>query len=492
MLLSLAGGAALFLAFPPYGLWPLALFGYVPVVVAQFRVLPARISSLATGSAIGLWLGVYMGPVFEPMGGIAVWIPLLIAAVVVVLDIGQREFHDKTRYHLFVIAGVATWSGFEMIRLLIPFMGSWAFIAYPFHEQAWLLQPVSVLGSIAMGAVVVALNYSLALASIRWLDDRVRFDRHVVLVPARFSRRWLVGSGSAAAAWIAWSLILFLSPGTQETITVAAIQPEAAPIVSANAGDNAAAERLYEQMIDQTRSAARDGAQLVVWPEGSLSWDPQVDDRLELGQLARDEGIHLALGYVVYLERGFRNESTIIDPSGAFLGVFGKDHPVVLSGETSLSRGTYPVFESDIAVLGTIICFDLDFTDTARKISTQGAQVIAVPSNDWPGIATKHYTHVVFRAVENGVPMIKADGGFDSVIVDGNGRIAAKAVFPQGGAATLVAEVPLGSGTPTLYARTGDWVGWLFLAILAVLTLGAPLIVRRYAPRNQGPHAGSS
>jgi apolipoprotein N-acyltransferase len=36
-----------------------------------------------------------------------------------------------------------------------------------------------------------------------------------------------------------------------------------------------------------------------------------------------------------------------------------------------------------IEMIRIFICCDLDFTDTARKLARQGAQLIAVPSNDW-------------------------------------------------------------------------------------------------------------
>ncbi|MFQ6059530.1 MAG: hypothetical protein ACE5MB_11700 [Anaerolineae bacterium] len=35
----------------------------------------------------------------------------------------------------------------------------------------------------------------------------------------------------------------------------------------------------------------------------------------------------------------------------------------------------------------------LDFTDTARRVARKGAQLIAVPSFDWPAVAAKHYSH---------------------------------------------------------------------------------------------------
>jgi len=260
---------------------------------------------------------------------------------------------------------------------------------------------------------------------------------------------------------VAASLMLLNLPLGTETVDVAAIQPTVSTAANAMKDNDELVQQTLERMKTQIREA---GAQFVVWPEGAFLWDPQVDDKLDLRGLTAETGAYLATGYGVFTEKGLRNEATVLSPEGEFLGVFGKDHPVVFAGETSLSRGTYPVYDTPLGKIGTIICYDLDYTDTARKVTRQGAQLIGVPSNDWSSIADKHYTHVVFRAVENRVAMVKADGSFDSAIIDPYGRILALAVNPQGGEATLVADVPLGSGKGTLTSLLGDWTGWMALA----------------------------
>ncbi len=132
-------------------------------------------------------------------------------------------------------------------------------------------------------------------------------------------------------------------------------------------------------------------------------------------------------------------------------------------GGSSVSRGTYPTVDAAFGRMGTIICYDMDFTDSARELARQGAKVIAVPSSDWPAIAKKHHAHPVFRALETGAVFAKSEYSLNSSIVDGYGRIAASAVTPEGSEAVLVADVPLRSGIP-LAARLGDWVGWLCVA----------------------------
>ena len=192
-------------------------------------------------------------------------------------------------------------------------------------------------------------------------------------------------------------------------------------------------EALLRQLAEGTRAAARQGARLVVWPEGSLDFDPTVRRTAEIAALARETGAYLVIGYMVDVPgAAWRNEAVTVDPSGAFLAAYGKDHPVVFGGERGTSLHTYPVHEAPFGRFGTIICYDLDFTDTARKIARAGAGIVAVPSLDWPAIAGRHSAHLVLRAVENHAAMIKADGGYDSLVVDARGRVLAKTVTPRG------------------------------------------------------------
>ena len=479
LLLAAVGGLAFVLAFPPFEVWPLVFVGWVLVLFAQYRLMPPRLTSLASSVGLFVWLQGYMGPIFAPVGSFMVYLPLIIAVFNLLAETGLRRFHEKTGYRWFVASAVSSWSGTELIRLFVPIAGTWAFIATPLYRQVWLIQPVSVFGIIGLGALVYGINLALTLMLMGWFDRRWKLDETVVAVPDGLWKRWGIAAGATLAAWIALSLVL-LRPMDTPSVRVAAIQPALSPIINANQGNDELVAQLHAGMVEQTRQAAAQGAQFIAWPEGGLLWDPQVDDRLGLASLAQETGAYLEIGYVVNIQEGlFRNEATVINPQGQFLGVFGKDHPVVFGGETSPTRGTYPVYDTPIGVLGTIICYDLDYTDTARKLVRQGAQLIAVPSNDWTSIAELHYTHVVFRAIENRVAMFKADGGFDSAIIDPYGRIINLASFTEGGEATVIGDVQIGSGEGTITTRLGDWVGWLALAGMIFFTFGSGWLAKR-------------
>jgi len=449
------------LAFPPYDLWPLVFVGLVPMVVAQHRVMPPRLSSLALGVGVGGFFWGYFGGMFAHAAWYMRWLPLFIGAAATLIGGRDRAFHGRTGYRWFVLQGPAVWVGIEAVRGSVPVVGTWGFAAYALYEQPWLIQPVSIFGVYGLSLLVLLVNYALALGVLAPFDRRWRPRPDYLWVSGRRAKRWLAVVGLALAVWVGLSLSLtHHASHTTHHVRVAAIQP----------GFRIRSREGLQRLYDLTRQAADRGAELIVWHEGALPFDPRVEQTEELRALAAETGAHLVIGYAVRTEQGLRNEVTVLTPEGQFLGVYGKDHPVAFAGETSVTRGTYPVYETSLGRLGTIICYDLDFTDTARKMARNGAQVIAVPSFDWSAVAAKHYGHVVFRAVENRAAMVKADVAFDSAIIAPDGRILARAVTPEGGPATLVADVPLGTAD-ALAIWLGDGVGWLCVAGMVLFAL---------------------
>src|SRR5437870_1107499 len=82
------------------------------------------------------------------------------------------------------------------------------------------------------------------------------------------------------------------------------------------------------------------------------------------------------------------------------------------------------------------------------------------------------------RAVENRVTLIKADGRYDSAIIDPSGNIIARRVSTAPLQTTLVSDVPLGRADAPLI-RLGDWVGWLCIAGIAAFVVLSIVTARR-------------
>jgi apolipoprotein N-acyltransferase len=483
LLLAAGSAATLTLAFPPFNLGLLIWIGFVPMSVAQYRVLPARISSLAPAITISGWLGALLVPAFGGKSWEMTVLPLAIFALVVVTDRKKREFHEGTAYRWFVLEGVVAWVGLEMVRSFVPAIGTWAFVGYALWDHPWLIQPLSIVGIYGLDLLIMLCNYALAQSIFSLIDRQWRRDE-MPTINMQATRRWLATGGILLGSWVGCSLILYSArPGTTTTVHVAAIQPDLPR--AAHRDTVTPAEERLALLAEGTRRASAEGAQLAVWPEMGLGFDPLVHYTEELRSLAAQMDTYLVIGYVVEDESGFRNEATVLSPSGEFLGIYGKTHPMIASGEPkTVSAGTYPVYHTSLGRLGTMICFDASFTDVARRLGRQGAELIANPSLFGPSIAAMPHTMAVFRAIENRSAIVMADVAYNSAVIDPHGRVLTSSISREGQEQVLTAEVPLYGGT-TVYAIAGDWLGWLSLVgwLMAILLTSLPRIKRPRSPR---------
>jgi len=480
----LAGlSAVLFvLSMPPYGIFICAVIGFIPLVLAQYRIFPKKVSSLAMAIAIAGLMALYIMNAFMTLANapwFMRWLPLIFGVFILLADSGTRAFHESTNYRWLVLSSSLGWVGVEMIRSLLPLMGTWGFIAYGFYRVPWLIQPVSIFGIFGMSLVITLLGYALGGQTLAWFDRRWKLDEDIPPINRSMTRKWLLGSGIAFLGWVVLSLVMLIGP-FESQIRVAAIQPDYQSFFTEAEKETLyltyeryleVSDQTYDRLLAQSREAAELGAQIIVWPEGGLSFDPHFVHTTELKDFASESSAYLVLAYAV----GDRNEVTVLSPQGEFLGTYGKNHPVSFVGEQSATHGTYPSYQTDLGEIGTIICYDLDFTDTARKVAANGADLIAVPSGDWPGIADKHFAHLVFRAAENRAAMIKVDRSYDSVIIDPYGRIISQVISVSGEQAVLVADVPIVS-VNTIQQSLGDWIGWACLGGMVIFSILNPVV----------------
>ena len=449
------------LSFSPYDAWWVVWFAFVPMLVAQYRVLPARWSSLGPAVGVGGFVFGYVGGAFPAH---AAWymkaLPLVFFTLLLVGARGGRVRQDRLGYRWLPISAATAWVVVEFVR--IPFIATWGYFGYALYRQPWLLQPVRVFGIFGLDLLIALVNYALALGIMALLDRRRRFEAPV-RVEARQALAWCAIAFGATAVWTCASLLW--PRGDGPTVRVAALQPGVRRFELGKTNEERD-RHMLERLSAQTRVAAARAAKVVVWPETALWTDPALAYRKELGELARETGAYLVVGYGVIQPAGMRNEVVTVTPSGEIVGRYGKNHPVSFLGGSSLWRGVYPTVATPFGKIGSVICYDMDFTDTPRELALRGVRLVAVPSADWPAIASKHYTFAVFRALETGAAFVKSEYSRDSAIVDAYGRIVASVVTPNGSENVLVGDVALRSGVP-LGARWGDWVAWL--CVLAVV-----------------------
>jgi apolipoprotein N-acyltransferase len=463
----------LILAFQPYSIWPLAFVAYVPMGLAAQRVLPRKWSGLAPAVGIGGFLAVFLTSLFGfgEFAWLFLGIAMLVAAIGILSTPTIRKFHERTGYRWYVLQGAVDTAAIEMIRSFIPPINTHAFMAQTMYTQPWMLQAISIFNVYGLTLVIMLINYALALGVILLFDRKWQWDERPAMdLPAAW--RWWAITGITFVVWAGIGVvILATSPKDAPIVRVAAIQHGFIPPGHMDPGTQEA--RLAE-LSTQTRSAASQGAVLMVWPELGLGFDPQVEHTAELQSLAAETNAYILIGYGVTDDpRGWRNEAVMLAPSGEFLPVYGKNHPSSPGEPPIVTSGVYPVYDTPFGRFGTVICNDVSFTDSSRILARDGAQLISVPTYETsvPGFHWEVPIQGVLRAVENHVATVKADTAYSAMIVDPYGRILAhRDAAPEGEAFALIADVPLGAGT-TITTRLGDWVGWLALAGFIVLTV---------------------
>ncbi len=465
ILLSALSGVMLLLAFPPYGIWWLAWFAFVPGIFAQYRLLPVKYSSLAPAIYLLVWLGPYLARLFgTEFGPFFTYLGVLVG-VVAYLTYHERAFIERTRYRWLVLQGVVAWVGFEMIRAtFIPVIATSAFIGYSQATQAWLIQPVSILSIYGLNIVIMLVNYALAQGVIAWYDRRQLHPANMAL-DARFARNWLAAAGALLATWIGVSLVILNSaPENAPTIRVAALRANY-PLPAHRDEVNTSQVR-FDTFARQARQAAAQGAQVLFTSEMMFNFDPEVEFAEEFRAIANETGAYIFIGYSVINEgEPSRNQAVLLSPQGAFSEVYNKTH--IPPGEFyDVKGGSFPVFETTLGRMAALICADGNYTDVARKLTTNGAQLIAAPYKEFPGFGEQLWQNTAFRAVENQTAVVVAGATSVAAIINPYGRLVALDVNKDGSETVLIGDVSLGSGAGTLYTTLGDILGWAALAAM--------------------------
>jgi apolipoprotein N-acyltransferase len=121
-----------------------------------------------------------------------------------------------------------------------------------------------------------------------------------------------------------------------------------------------------------------------------------------------------------------------------------------------------------------LICFEDMFPQTARA-SVQGDTdfLVNLTNDGWFGKGAEQWQQMaaaIFRAVENGVPLVRCCNNGVTCWIDSHGALQKKFTDGTGGiygAGTMTFELPLPDekNPPTFYNRHGDWFGWSCIVV---------------------------
>ena len=410
----------------------------------------------------------------------------------------------------WALACAASWVALEMVRARLLTGFPWNFLGVSQYRQLPLIQIASITG-------VYGVSFLVAWGSICILSTFLLLAQPPPpgRAPSLFGTGWL---GDAAPPLLAVAGLmsstvgqLFIHPRPPAQLQAVLIQPSFPQSVIWDA--NSSAVR-FRKMLAQSAEALKSKPDLLIWPESAAD-DLMTENIESLTNLVTTNHVWMILcaddadppvspgGATKYYNAAF-----LVAPDSHIgpvyrkrrLVMFGEYVPLArwlpflkwfMPGENSgYSAGTDPVqfhLTDPPCNTSVLICFEDSFPQEARNHVQPDTDFLVNLTNDgWFGEGPAQWQHTanaLFRAVENGVPLIRCTNTGLTCWIDPQGRIHDLAGAPDHlyGPATATISIPLrapGAGGRTFYNQHGDLFGWACV-IWSLAKLAARLSVGR-------------
>jgi apolipoprotein N-acyltransferase len=387
---------------------------------------------------------------------------------------------------VWAILCAAAWTALELARGRFLSGFPWNFLGASQYTLLPLIQIASITGVYGVSFLIVWFSVSVGGA---------------LLILARRPSTAAIW-GQAALPLLA--LCLTVAYGMTKTsripvpgreIKVALIQPSIPQTLIWDPKESAAR---FQHVIELSEKAMAAKPDLLVWPESAVpDLGPDNVQTIAL-LLARHPTWLIFSADTLELspsgERRDRSSSYLVSPAGMTeaiyhkrrLVIFGEYIPLVrwlpfLKWLTPIGSGYTPgdrVVPFDMPSLSAktsvLICFEDMFPHEAREHVNEDTDFLVNLTNDgWFGEGAEQKQQAacaLFRAIENGVPLIRCANNGLTCWIDPQGRLreiegAGGSIYGPG---FITPEIPLrapGRRTPTIYNRYGDWFGWSCCAV---------------------------
>jgi apolipoprotein N-acyltransferase len=427
----------------------------------------------------------------------AIWVWLLAG------KIGEGDWARRT---LWSLAGAAVWVALEMIRARLFGGFPWNFLGASQYQMVPLIQIASVTGVYGVSFLVVWVSLSL-YSAVRMIFQRpamrlvwqaeIFLPLIVVILLFAFSFAQMGGESPAVP-----------------TLRVTLIQPSVPQTMIWDENENT--NRL-RQLLALSENALTNKTDLLIWPESAV---PQFDDAsyIAITNLIRAHRVWLILNAddavphanaTNEFDNDDFNAAFLLDPDGRFGGVYHKQKlvifgeyiplvrwlpfvkwftpitggfaagsepaqfemerrtPIRLDLNTNSPQADLEIGAPDRVTASPLICYEDMFPELGRRAVRADTDFLVNLTNDgWFGQSAEQWQHMagaVFRAVENGVPLLRCANNGVTCWIDAHGRVREILRDNTGsvyGAGTLTIDLPLEKHAPTFYNQHGDWFGW--------------------------------
>jgi len=361
-------------------------------------------------------------------------------------------------------------------------VGTWGGTGFTQYGNLPLMQLASVTGTIG---ITFLMGWFASVANWTW-ENRGR---------GREIRRGLAAFGTVLAVVFIFGFVRLNFAPSSETVRVAGITPQSLNTLAERLSEMSDPAAIQEEVLshwdayfDETVREAQAGAKVIVWPEASgasdAEWGIDITSLVARAQeVARQNGIYLALPlYTRSLDKSlpYENKLLLIDPTGAIVVEHVKYGAAIMEAGRLVGDGKLKTVATPFGVLSAVICYDLDFPAVVQQSGRNGTGLLLVPSKDWLEIDPVHSYMAVFRAIENGMSLVRQTDSGLSIAVDAYGRVLAQTDYFDSTDRTMVAQVPV-RHVATAYTLFGRWLDWVCLVgfLLVVGTVVARALIAR-------------
>lgn len=484
--IALSAGALSALALPPFDLWPV-LFATFPILVWLVDGMPvARSLAIRVDIGPGWWFGfgyflaglywfgyAYRFVVDTALLGwllpVAVMIVPAVLAVFTGLGVAlARLVWPRSPLRIFSLAAALTIAEWLRGHVLSGF--PWNTFGYALSEPLVLAQGAAWLGIWGLTFLSIVIFAAPAV-----LADHAVTPWH----------RWLSCTGSLVLlAALAAGGALRLSQHPIEAVSgvrLRLVQPNIAnsekALNSAALQNRLAAYRALSGTVTQTQPQGLIGITHLIWPEDALPFyvlPPQVLNFMPAGTVLITGSLRLSDGAPL---RTY-NSAFVVDRNGAIISYYDKVH-LVPFGEYFPLRSLLQQFgvarfikESQDLSAGRargalkapgapdflpLICYEAIFPNDAVSTGKRPGWIVNLTNDGWFGTRAgpeQHFAQARLRAIEQGLPLVRAANNGISAIVDPLGRIVATLPFDTRGVIDGILPRAL---PPTVYATYGDY-----------------------------------
>ncbi len=351
---------------------------------------------------------------------------IMFAATAVFIRVKQSDLWDSARYALLFCFG-------EFLMEIVPgFSFPWGRVGTITAVFTPFIQSASLFGGLFLSFLVLLINGAAAYL----IANRKRINREMI------SGTVLIICGISLNISYGYLRINRYDYAAEKKTEVILVQGN----FSGRQKWSSPPDKMTEKYIGLSECAYTDNTRLIVFPETAVAGFLDYDEYLTVGlkKLARNSGSVLVTGINCRVGGDRYNSAAAFEPDGNIskpyfkqrLVPFGEYLPLVpdsaVKGYSGYSAGMVSLpLETSAGSVGTVICYESVYPGISRKTVRNGAELIAVITNDsWfdnTRALDQHLAHAVLRAVENDRWVVRAANTAVTAVISPTGEITAEA-----------------------------------------------------------------